>query len=72
MGASVNLGARLLKVLPPGGIAASEDLMIALRTEAPTLAGRFRVTDAAMEVPGGDGLTVAVYALADPAPAQFR
>ena len=38
----------------------------------PTLASRFRLLDAAMEVPGADGLTVAVYALADPALAQFR
>ena len=78
VGPSVNLGARLLKMLPPGGIAASEDLIAALRVEAPTLASRFRIIDAAMEVPGADGLTVAVYALADPAlagapaPAQFR
>lgn len=72
VGPSINLGARLLKVLPPGGIAASEDLMVALRVEAPTLAGRFRLLGAAMEVPGADGLTVAVYALADPAPAQVR
>jgi class 3 adenylate cyclase len=68
VGPSVNLGARLLKVLPPGGIVASEDTVAALLVESPTLAGRFRLLDAAWEVPAADGLTVAVYALAEPGP----
>jgi adenylate cyclase len=67
VGSSVNLGARRLKVVPPGGIAASAEVVAALECEAPALAGRFRVLDPAFEVPGADGLTVAVYALEEPA-----
>ena len=67
VGPSVNLGARLLKVVPPGGIAASPEMVAALMSEAPTLAGRFRLLDPAFEVPGLDGVTLAVYALEEPA-----
>ena len=67
VGASVNLGARLLRVVPPGGIAASAEVIEALMSEAPALAGRFRLLDPAFEVPGADGLTLAVYALDEPA-----
>ena len=35
----------------------------ALESEAPALAGRFRLLDPAFEVPGADGVTIAVYAL---------
>ena len=63
VGPSVNVGARLLKVLPPGGIAASAEVVAALESEAPALAGRFRLLDPAFEVPGADGVTIAVYAL---------
>ena len=68
VGPSVHLGARLLKVLPPGRIVANEDAVAALQAEAPALAGRFRLLDAAWEVPAADGVTVAVYALAEPGP----
>ena len=67
VGPSVNVGARLLRALPPGGIAASDEAMTALRDEAPDIAGHFRLADPAFEVPGADGLTVAVYAFTDPA-----
>jgi class 3 adenylate cyclase len=63
VGPSVNLGARLLKVVAPGGVAASAEVVAELQREAPALAERFRLLDPAFEVPGADGLTVPVYAL---------
>lgn len=65
VGQSVNVGARLLRAIPPGGIAASAEVVAALDAEAPTLARRFHLVDAAFEVPGAGGLTVAVYAADD-------
>lgn len=65
VGPSVNLGARLLKAVPPGGIAASAELVAALEAEAPGLAQRFTLLDRSYPVPGAGGLAVAVYALAD-------
>jgi len=70
VGPSVSVGSRLLKVLPPGGIVVSEDVVAALRAEAPALAGMFQLVDAAYEVPGAGGLTVGVYALTAPATAS--
>jgi adenylate cyclase len=67
VGPSVNLGARLLKMVPPGGIAASIEVVAALMNGAPALAERFRLLDPAFEVPGADGVVVAVYALEEPA-----
>ena len=64
VGPSVNLGARLLKAVPPGGVAASAELVAALDAETPWLARRFTLLDRAYDVPGAGGLTVAVYALA--------
>jgi class 3 adenylate cyclase len=63
IGSSLNVGARLLKMVPPGGIAASEEMVAVLAREAPALAEQFRLLDHAFEIPGGDGMTVAVYAL---------
>jgi len=63
VGPSVNLGARLLKAVPPGGVAASAELVAALEAKAPWLARRFTLLDRAYDVPGAGGLTVAVYAL---------
>jgi class 3 adenylate cyclase len=63
VGPSVNLGARLLRLVPPGGLAASAEIVAALEREAPGLARRFRLLDPAYEVPGADGLAVPVYAL---------
>jgi class 3 adenylate cyclase len=67
VGPSVNLGARLLKMVPPGGIAVSAEMIAALESEAPALAERFRLLDPAFEVPGADGLTLAVYTLEESA-----
>ena len=63
VGPSVNIGARLLKMVAPGGIAAGAEVIAALASEAPALATQFRLLDRAFEIPGGDGITVAVYAL---------
>jgi len=67
VGPSVNMGARLLKVVPPGGIAASAEMVAALESEAPALAERLRLLDPAFEVPGADGVTIAVFAFEEPA-----
>jgi class 3 adenylate cyclase len=66
VGASVNLGARLLKAVPPGSVAASAEVLAELETVAPALAQRFELLDSAFVVPGADGLTVPVYGLAEP------
>lgn len=63
VGPSVSVGARLLKQIDPGGVIASGDVVEALRGEAPDLAVQFRLLDAAHEVQGGDGITVATYAI---------
>jgi class 3 adenylate cyclase len=63
VGPSVNVGARLLKAVPPGGIAASAEVVTALESEAAALARQFRLLDPAFEIPGADGVTVALYAL---------
>jgi class 3 adenylate cyclase len=62
VGPSVNIGARLLKIGPPGGIVASAEVIAALASATPEIAAQFRLLDRAFEVPGGDGTTVAVYA----------
>ena len=67
IGSSVNVGARLLKLVQPGDIAASAEVLAALGSEAPALARRFRLLDPAFEVPGADGVILAVYALEEPA-----
>ena len=61
VGPSVNVGARLLKQIPEGGIIASGEVVEALRTEAPDLASEFQLLNHAFEVPGGDGVRVATY-----------
>ncbi len=66
VGPSVNVGARLLKVVPPGGIAVSVDVIAALEVEAPWLRRRFRLLDPAFPVPGAGGMTIAVYAADEP------
>jgi class 3 adenylate cyclase len=63
VGPSVSVGARLLKQIDPGGVIASGDVVEALRGEAPELATQFRLLDATHEVQGGDGITVATYAI---------
>jgi class 3 adenylate cyclase len=61
IGPSVNIGARLLKQIPEGGIIASGEVVEALHAEAPALAAEFRLLDHAFEVPGGDGVRVSTY-----------
>ena len=63
VGPSVSVGARLLKQIPPGGVIASGEVVEALRAEAPALADWFCLLDPAFEVQGGDGITVATYAV---------
>ncbi|HEV8672751.1 MAG TPA: adenylate/guanylate cyclase domain-containing protein [Methylomirabilota bacterium] len=63
VGPSVSVGARLLKQIPPGGLIASGEAVEAIRAEAPQLAVEFRLLDPAHEVAGGDGITVATYAI---------
>ena len=70
VGLSINLGARLLKAVPPGNVAASTELVAALEHEAPSLARRFTLFDPAYEVPGAGGLTIAVHALAGDRPSH--
>ncbi len=65
VGPSINVGARLLKAVPPGGVAASAEVVAALDGEAPSLARQFALLDGAYDVPGADGLIVAVYALTE-------
>jgi class 3 adenylate cyclase len=62
----VNLGARLLKAVPPGRIAASAEIVAALGNEAPALGRQFRLVERAFEIPGAEGVTVAVYAVDEP------
>lgn len=61
VGPSVNIGARLLKQIPEGGIIASREVVEALHAEASDLATEFRLLDHAFEVPGGDGVVVTTY-----------
>lgn len=68
VGPSVNIGARLLKMVAPGGIAAGAEVLAALASEAPATAARFRLLDRSFEIPGGDGITVAVYVLGGASP----
>lgn len=65
VGPSVNIGARLLKQIPQGGITASGEVVEALRLEAPALANEFQLRDLAFEVPGGNGITIATYEVRD-------
>ncbi len=61
VGPSVNVGSRLLKQVPPGGIITTGEVFESLRREAPGLAEEFRLGDAEFAVPGADGMRVATY-----------
>lgn len=61
VGPSVNIGARLLKQIPEGGIIASSEVVEALHAEASDLATEFQLLDHAFDVPGGDGVRVTTY-----------
>jgi len=52
IGPSINLAARLLKQVPPGGIIATETVVERLRQEAPELARRFHLWNARLELKG--------------------
>jgi class 3 adenylate cyclase len=52
IGPSINLAARLLKQVPPGGIIATETFVERLRQEAPDLARRFALWNARLELKG--------------------
>lgn len=52
IGPSINLAARLLKQVPPGGIIATETVVERLRQEAPELARRFHLWNAQLELKG--------------------
>jgi hypothetical protein len=62
---NVNVGARLLKQVHPGGIITSADVVAALRDDAPDLAKTFNLSDRAFEVPRGDGLSVETHQARD-------
>ncbi|HJY81463.1 MAG TPA: adenylate/guanylate cyclase domain-containing protein [Candidatus Binatia bacterium] len=52
IGPSINLAARLLKQVPPGGIIATETVVERLRQEAPDLSEQFRLWNARLELKG--------------------
>lgn len=63
VGPSVNVGSRLLKQIPPGGIIATGEVVEALRTEAPDLAALFQLQNPTFEVPDSDGIVVATHVI---------
>jgi class 3 adenylate cyclase len=68
IGPSVNIGARLLKHAPPGGIIVSGEVFEELQRRAPQMADDLHLLDTAVIVPGAEGMTVATYVV-PPAPA---
>lgn len=67
VGPSVNIGARLLKHAPLGGIIASGEVVAELLERgAGELAACFQPLDAEFAVQGADGLTVATYVVPPP------
>lgn len=52
IGPSINLAARLLKQIPPGGIIATAAVVERLRQETPALAQQFQLWDAQLELKG--------------------
>jgi class 3 adenylate cyclase len=52
IGPSINLAARLLKQVPPGGIIATATVVERLREEAPDLAQQFQLWNARLELKG--------------------
>jgi class 3 adenylate cyclase len=52
IGPSINLAARLLKQIPPGGIIATDTMVERLRQEAPELARRFQLWNERLELKG--------------------
>jgi class 3 adenylate cyclase len=52
IGPSINLAARLLKQIPPGGIIATDTMVERLRQETPDLAQQFRLWNERLELKG--------------------
>jgi len=63
IGPSINLAARLLKQIPPGGIIATEAVVEKLRVEIPALAERFALFDERLELKGFEKQYVKAYAI---------
>ena len=52
IGPSINLAARLLNQIPPGGIIVTKSVVEHLHQEAPSLAGRFALWNEKLELKG--------------------
>jgi len=63
IGPSINLAARLLKQIPPGGIIATEAVVEKLKLELPALAERFSLLDERLELKGFENQHVKAYAI---------
>jgi len=63
IGPSINLAARLLKQIPPGGIIATEAVVAKLSAQAPALAKRFSLLDEKLELKGFEKEYVSAYAI---------
>jgi class 3 adenylate cyclase len=63
IGPSINLAARLLKQIPPGGIIATEAVVERLRQQAPEIAQRFRLLSQRLELKGFEREVVTAYSL---------
>jgi len=63
IGPSINLAARLLKQIPPGGIVATEAIVARLREQAPEIAGRFRLLPERLELRGFEREVVTAYSI---------
>ena len=63
IGPTINLAARLLKQIAPGGIIATAALVAGLREEAPELADRFTLFDENLELKGFEREVVRAYSI---------
>jgi adenylate cyclase len=61
VGPSLSVASRLLKQVAPGGIIATGEVVEGLKAEAPELASKFELRDAAFLVPDSGGITVSTY-----------
>ncbi len=63
IGPTINLAARLLKQIPPGGIIATEAVIARLSAQNPTAAKRFSLLDDKLELRGFENQYVSAYAI---------
>lgn len=63
IGPSINLAARLLKQIPPGGIVATEAVVERLRQQGPEIARRFRLFAERLALEGFEREVVTAYSL---------